>query len=411
MGEQPGQEQPGQDQPDRAQPGRDLLTADEAAAFAAWKRDCREFRSERPCAPAKQRGKSCETCDEYEPGPASLCIVKLAAVGDVLRTTAFLPALKRRYPEHRILWLTHPSAFPILQANPFIDELLTIEDGFPDALASKAQDLVLSPDADPETAALAQRIRLKEGGRRLGFALSDRGFVEPLSDAARHWYLMGVSDECKRANRESYQNLVAALLDLPLPHEDRPVLELDEAERARARSWLCSAWPEVDDACGRDRLLGLNTGAGHRWPQKQWTLDGQVGLISALHAKGHTFLLLGGPAERARHAALLEACPKGSCIDAGTDNSLRDFAARLGLCSLLITGDTMALHMATAFAIPVVALFGPTSLAEIELYGNGHKLQADALDCLCCYSRCTKHPDCMESITLSRVLEAVQSLL
>jgi len=378
----------------------------EQEEFESWKRDCSEFRSDRPCAPSKLRGKVCGSCDEYVVGPASLCIVKLAAVGDVLRTTAFLPALRRIHPGHRILWLTQASAAPLLEGNPYIDELFTIEHGFPEALDRVAQDLVLCPDADSKTAALAQRIRLKEGGARLGFFLSDRGLVEPLSDAARHWYLMGVSDENKRANTQTYQDLVAATLELPVPHRDRPVLELSEEEHSRASAWLSSVW-----SGSRDRLLGLNTGAGHRWPQKQWTLEGQVALISTLHEKGYTFVLLGGPAERDRHTALLSACPPGSCIDGGNDNTLRDFAARLALCSLLVTGDTMALHMATAFSMPVVALFGPTSLAEIELYDKGHKLQADELDCLCCYSRCDKHPDCMESIPVDRVLTAVLDLL
>jgi ADP-heptose:LPS heptosyltransferase len=72
----------------------------------------------------------------------------------------------------------------------------------------------------------------------------------------------------------------------------------------------------------------------------------------------------------------------------------------------------MALHIAVALAKPVVALFGPTSAAEIELYGQGEKIQPPGLDCLVCYlSRCDKSPYCQELIDPERVASAVEGQL
>jgi heptosyltransferase-2 len=72
----------------------------------------------------------------------------------------------------------------------------------------------------------------------------------------------------------------------------------------------------------------------------------------------------------------------------------------------------MALHMAVALEKPVVALFGPTSAAEIELYGGGEKIQPPGLDCLVCYlPRCDKSPYCQELILPERVASAVEGLL
>ena len=118
-----------------------------------------------------------------------------------------------------------------------------------------------------------------------------------------------------------------------------------------------------------------------------------------------------GPDERKRHEALLAQCPQGSCVDAGNDNSLRDFAARIALCDLVVTGDTLALHMACALDKPIVALFGPTSPWEIELYGKGEHLYAADLDCLVCYSNCDRSPSCMDLIDVDRVHDAVRRLL
>jgi len=66
------------------------------------KTDCRHVRWDRPCAPHKLRGKSCAGCDEYEPVARRVLVVKLAATGDVLRTTAFLPAIHAAWPGARV---------------------------------------------------------------------------------------------------------------------------------------------------------------------------------------------------------------------------------------------------------------------------------------------------------------------
>ena len=79
----------------------------------------------------------------------------------------------------------------------------------------------------------------------------------------------------------------------------------------------------------------------------------------------------------------------------------------VGLCGVVVTGDTMALHVAAGLGKRVVALFGPTSAAEIDLYGRGTKI-VTALDCACCYRRgCDVKPHCMDVIEVSEVFAAV----
>jgi heptosyltransferase-2 len=235
--------------------------------------------------------------------------------------------------------------------------------------------------------------------------MDERGRVVPLGAGAAHWLAMGWSDARKRQNRDTYQHLVADVLGLDRAAVGRPVLVPAEKDRAAAQQ-LRDALP-----C-RGRLVGLNTGAGGRWERKQWTLPHQIEFARRSASAGLGVLLLGGPAERQRHAELLAATPGLPVFDGGTDHSVREFAALVELCDALVTGDTFALHVATARGVPVVALFGPTSSHEVELYGRGEKIVPPDLDCLCCYlPTCEVAPHCQERIAPAAVLAAVQRCL
>ena len=83
------------------------------------RRDCRHFRTDRPCTPHKLRGKVCADCDEYAPAGRRVAIVKLAAAGDVLRTTSFLPGLRAMYPDAWFSWVTAPGALAFFEGIDF----------------------------------------------------------------------------------------------------------------------------------------------------------------------------------------------------------------------------------------------------------------------------------------------------
>ena len=368
--------------------------------FAGLKTDCRHFRWDRPCAPHKLSGVVCATCTrDYDPVRTRVLVVKLAATGDVLRTTALLPAVHQAFPGARVTWLTARGACGLFGGNPLVAEVLSSSDPLTMArLLTEEFDVVLCPDADLATAAFAGAARARQ---RRGYTTDPGGRVVPLSAGAEHWLRMGLDDQKKRANRETYQALIAAVLELDPAAVGEPILEPAAVDRAAAQRFR-AAVPFAG------RLVGLNTGAGGRWAYKQWTLPHQREFLRACAAKGLGVLLLGGPEERERHQELLAGAAGLPVFDAGTDHSFRGFAARVELCAAVVTGDTFALHVACARKKPVVALFGPTSSAEIELYGRGEKLEPAGLDCLCCYlPRCDRQPYCQELLTPELVLAAV----
>jgi heptosyltransferase-2 len=358
--------------------------------------DCRFFLGDRPCVWHKQTGVLC-TCDRYERVEERLLIVKLDAMGDVLRSTALLPPLMEAHPASAITWITRNESVPLLQRNPYVTEVLALG---PEALVhlqTRTFDRVINLDASKISAALATAAR---STRKDGFVLDERGYVQPTNEAARRWLEAGVFDDVKRSGRSTYQERMADILGLT-GRAHHYVFELADDERRKAKAHLESIGLDFERP-----VIGLNTGAGGRWPLKQWREDGYLELVDRVGQEDVQFLLLGGPGERERNERLKRAA-KVPLLDPGVDNPVRHFAALLGHCDVVVTGDTLAMHLSLALGKRTVVLFGPTSAAEIELYGLGDKI-VPSMSCLSCYkTSCDFAPNCMDLITTGMVEEAV----
>ena len=369
------------------------------------KTDCRFYQSDRPCSPHKVRGRVCETCPEYDRITQRILVIKLDAMGDVLRTTSLLGPLKANYPRGHVTWVTRAEAVGLLMHNPFIDAVVPLDEAAYALLMTEPFDLVLNPDAAMLSCRLAA---LAHGRQKVGYTLDQDGRVYPTNEAAKAWYEMGLNDDLKKANRRTYQSILLDICELPdAPH---PIVWRLSDEETRFAAEFAKRRGLFDQEGIR---IGLNTGAGGRWRWKQWTSDGFSELIDATLRQwpDSRILLYGGPAEREKNAKLAGADAR-RVVDTGGENGLREFGALISLCDVMVTGDTMALHIAIALGKPVVALFGPTSHAEIELYGNGTKILPEGLDCLGCYlSDCEVRPSCMQRITPGQVLKGVRDAL
>ena len=187
--------------------------------------------------------------------------------------------------------------------------------------------------------------------------------------------------------------------------EMEPLIFLGEKERTFQKKFK-----EENNIADDEILIGINTGAGERWQYKKLGEEKTANLINSIYENfGHRAILLGGPEERERNARIA-AQVKVPIIDAGTGHSLLEFAAIIDLCNILITSDSLALHIGTALKKKVIAFFGPTSMAEIELFGRGKKI-APKMNCLVCYKRkCDFNPACMHIITVDQLLMAIKEV-
>lgn len=365
--------------------------------------DCQDYLGDRPCAWHKQKGVICE-CEYYVPLNGSLAVIKLDAMGDVLRTTSLLPVISAAWPGIRITWITRQESIPLLENNPYITEVIPYGADAIVNLSSRAFDRVVNLDAGKISAGLAAIVNAKE---KMGYVLHKDGYVTGTNDAADEWLRMGIFDDLKKANLCSYQEIMCSIIGLPTERL-KYVLELTETEKEDGRSHLQKLGLDLNKS-----TIGIHTGGGGRWLLKQWSEGYFTSLISELGKElGHDtqILLFGGPLEREQNERIKNKVGV-SVFDAGCDNEVRHFAALINYCSVVLSGDSLAMHVALALGRRVVVLFGPTSSTEIELFGLGEKVIPE-LDCLSCYKKeCDYVPNCMDSISVDMVKQAIQRQL
>jgi heptosyltransferase-2 len=362
--------------------------------------DCRYFLGDKPCR--FRRG--CDGCPHYSPFGDRILIIKLAAIGDVLRTTPLLRGLRSSYPRCHITWLTEPNAAPMLQGIADIDRLIPYDLEKVLQLECEVFDRLYCFDKEPKATVLAMRFR---ASRKAGFGMSSFGNVMPLNKESEYTFELGINDPLKfRTNSKTYPELVFECAGIPYPEPQEYVFSDLSAEVGEARERLAAA-----GIAPGDLKIGLNTGAGEIFATKKWTEEGYVQLANRLIEElGANILLLGGPAEIERNARI-KAAIRHPVIDTGNDNPIRRFAGIVGNCDLVVTGDTLAMHLAIGLKVPVLVILGSTCPQEIELYGRGAKIVSD-FECSPCYlSTCPKEITCMEAIPAERVYEALVQVL
>ena len=346
-----------------------------------------------------------------------LLVIKTGALGDVVRTTSILPGLARRHAGLRVTWLTAHAALELVQGHRLIARVLGVDPRDERSLAAARVDLartrwerVLSFDDEEPLCRLATALGgTGVDGRLSGAYLDERGVRRYTPDVAP-WFDMGLlssygkeeADRRKLRNRDSHPAIFARMLGLEMgePELVLPPAALRFAERFAARHELDRHGP----------VIGLNTGAGGRWDSKKLSESRTVELAAALaRARGRlTFLLCGGPEEAERNARIGGALGERSLrwIDAGTNNTLLEFTALVARCHLLVTSDSLALHLAITQRVPVLAFFAPTPAHEIELYGRGEKVASTSPD----YASYRADAD-TSTLTVERLLEAASRVL
>lgn len=181
------------------------------------------------------------------------------------------------------------------------------------------------------------------------------------------------------------------------PSSKRLILQLTEEERSRAAHTL------QQDAPAEGPLVGLGLHA-HCVPERSWPNDRWEQVAAQLLTAGCKVMTFGGEREQG-------LCAPGVVNMMGR-TTYRQAAALIEQCDLFVTVDTGLLHVAAAFGVPIVGLFGPIAPeTRMPQEGPGEALTPVGVDCAPCTARCVRRGECMLSIEPEAVTQAAGRLL
>ena len=192
-----------------------------------------------------------------------VAVIKTGALGDVVRTTALLPGLRRLSSALDLTWITAPGALPLVQGLPDVTLACTINDSHDAPWRDRRYDWIISLDDGHEECQLASNLKADRlSGGYLG-PDGERRYTEDVES----WFGMGIlrpasrgglheANALKKLNTKTVATLLYECLGLPMPI-GRTSLPLNPSARAKARTWLESTSLQT-----RQPLIGMNTGAG-----------------------------------------------------------------------------------------------------------------------------------------------------
>ena len=278
------------------------------------------------------------------------------SLGDVFRHTVLL----HRYTDDYVVWLTSKSALPLLRGNPLIAELVNYDD------KSTIQDLqqqhfdeILCIEKAQPVCQLAQSISATTyyGFGWNGLKVDAHPRAQPALDIAN--------------GKDHFLPIQALLYQMVEDYWNGEDYVMGYQPRAETR---------FD--------VGLNFRVGSKWPTKAWPR--------------HNWELL---------ARLCENCGLTVSWQQGEKN-LERYMDWINGGNIIISCDSLGMHLGLALRKQVIALFGPTPSDGIYMYGRGIIIRANwaCLDTPCMQPVCTKGSICMEQIKPEMVFQTVHNM-
>ncbi len=353
-----------------------------------------------------------------EKGIERVLIIRLSAIGDVVRTLPAVNALRSRFPTAHIAWVVEEKAQDVLAHQPEIDEtivfqrdrwkrsilnpltfLRTIREVYRSVheLRGKHYDIVFDFHGILKSGLISYLSGAKE---RVGFS---RGYC-------KEWnHLFNNRKVRPRSNRISrFERNFALLSSLGLDGGGRDVnLHVSQEDVDYVDQFFRSRCAVVSGP-----LVAIHPGTSPKTSYKRWasTKYGELAdrLMEELKA---SVLFTWGPGEKAMVDEVRARMRRDSMVAPET-RSLKQLAEIFRRCSLYIGSDTGPMHIASLVKTPVVGIYGPTDpIVNAPYEGTPHIIVRKNLPCSPCRDRGCKDVECMKVISSQDVFDAAKTLL
>jgi heptosyltransferase-2 len=326
-------------------------------------------------------------------------------LGDAVMSLPAVRAVRERFPEAHIAVLARGWVAELYRREPCADEVLIAPETWPGRIglartlrAQGFEAAILLPNS-LESALVPWLAGIPN---RIGYDRDRRGALLTGAVAPPR------PGEIPPHERFYYLELLRRAGLLPALPPETPVTLHAVAE-------ACRVGTELFRAMGFDRpVIGVSPGAQNS-RAKQWIPERFVesALQMAASLDG-AIALFGSRQERPLCQAMAEAIRRAGrpVLNLAGETTLLRFIELAAACRIFLTNDSGAMHVASALAVPTVAVFGPTEYFATAPAGPRSVLVREPVDCSPCMLRdCPIDHRCMTAVTAERVAETALDLI
>lgn len=345
------------------------------------------------------------------PPKSRILIVRLSAIGDVIRTLPAVHLIRKVLPEAYLGWTVESAPYSLIKGHPEIDRFFVfpkkqIQQAIKKADFKEAKRLLEEFGAelkaeqfeiaiDMQNLFKSGVVTLLSGAKtRIGYGLSREGskffLTHPITPPYRSHQMMQFVDWQMELVRRL--DVADGEVDFVLPDYSPEETAVNQflKEHEIAGDYFCLA-------------------PGTSWSNKSWTAAGMAGLADRLSEYGPV-LIIGSELDRKIATQVLELAKTDPIDTIGLFN-LRELAVLLKKAKFYLGGDTGPMHLAVAVGTQVFAWFGPTSPKVHGPYQEGAVVFKLNLSCQPCNKRKCDSKKCLQDLELETVWGKVEQFL
>jgi len=291
---------------------------------------------------------------------------RVSSLGDVLRTTVLL----NLYKKDHVTWVSDESAFPLLEGNPHIDRLLPLDFWTAAKLQEEEFDSVINLEKNLEICKFSKKI---EAWKKYGFRYDPKTQTAKAYDRAFDVLAVSTSPELKKSNQKTCQELLFEMV----------------GQKWEGEPYILGYKPKTKEVFD----VGLNVFVGTKWPSKAYPKEKWNELERLLENSG------------------LEVTRQDK-QNKNVLTNIYDYIDWLNSSKLIVSNDSLGMHLGFALGKKVVGLFGPTPHKEIFFNDSSRALLPEKdYGCLPCFKgKCDQEDYCMDNIPVERVFNTVKEL-
>ncbi len=320
-----------------------------------------------------------------------ILIIRLGAIGDVVHTTNTFRAIKNKYPDVIIHYMTTKTQACFLQNDKDIEKVIVVEKSDLNFCKSKL---------------LTKKLRAEKYDCVLN--------LQPNFKTRLLCFMSGIFNQANykksfklHAVENFFRTAKKYFKDISLPSKMKIYLNNDAITYAKKEF---EQLPHPIIAFNAGGIISPRQ--GRTYPVEKW-----IDLGQEINKKyGGTIILTGTNADY-EFLKILENLPNVKSYIGKT--TLEQNAAIIGQCDLMISGDSGPLHIATALDVPAIGLYGSMPIERTGTYGENCVSIKSDMKCVPCNRRKCKYirnsskiyTPCMEKIEINLIMLEIERLL